>query len=288
MKKSQFEPLVIHTFETMTFPLPKHSHTYYELIYIFKGSGNHYINKIVIPYKTGDLFLISPDDEHYFEIKKLTKFCFIKFNDSYFQSNKHLSPDLLVSVSPLEIMRNALLKEMKLIFTEPCKTILRKTVENINEYDSMHDVFNSPIVFFQVLSLIGLIQEASARLNVRIDNGSPEKEDLISYVHQHIYEPDKTRINVIAGHFNISANYFSYYFKRNFETSYRNYLNDYKVRLIERRIRSGQMTMKQIAYEFGFTDESHLTNYFKKHKQVSPTGYKALPDPENQLHKSFT
>lgn len=276
MKKSQFEPLVIHTFETMTFPLPKHSHTYYELIYIFKGAGNHFVNKIVIPYKTGDLFLISPDDEHYFEIRKMTKFCFIKFNDSFFQSNKHLSPDLLVNTSPLEIMRNPLLKEMKLVFTEPCKSILRKTVENINDYDCMHDVAGSPIVFFQVLSLFGLIREASARLNVRIDHGAPAKEDLISYIHQHIYEPDKIRISIIAGHFNISANYFSYYFKRNFGMPYRDYLNDYKVRLIERRIKSGQMTLKQIAYEFGFTDESHLTNYFKKLRQVSPSSFKTL------------
>lgn len=276
MKKSQFEPLVIHTFETMTFPLPKHSHTYYELIYIVKGSGNHFINKIVIPYKTGDLFLISPDDEHYFEIRKMTKFCFIKFNDSFFQSNKHLYPDLLVNTSPLEIMRNPLLKEMKLVFTEPCKSILRKTVENINDYDCMHDVAGSPIVFFQVLSLFGLIREASAKLNLRIDHGAPAKEDLISYIHQHIYEPDKTRISVIAGHFNISSNYFSSYFKRNFGMPYRDYLNDYKLRLIERRIKSGQMTLKQITYEFGFTDESHFTNYFKKLKQISPSGFKTL------------
>lgn len=34
------------------------------------------------------------------------------------------------------------------------------------------------------------------------------------------------------------------------------------------------MTMKQIAYEFGFTDESHLTNYFKKLRNISPTDYK--------------
>lgn len=274
MKKAQFEPLVIEIMEATTYPLPKHSHTYYELIYILKGSGLHHLNHLVVPYKAGDLFLISPEDTHYFEVKHSSGFCFIKFNDGYFSRNKHLSPDMLVTTSPTEIMRNPLLKELKLVFTEPCKTILRKTVENLTAYNCLHDVSNSPIVFFQILSIFGLIKEASALLGVRLEGKDLVKEDLLSYVHQYIYEPERIRVQQIASHFNIAGNYFSAYFKRNFEMSYRDYVNDYKLKLIEKRIDSGQMTMKQIAYEFGFTDESHLTNYFKKLRNISPTDYK--------------
>ncbi|MCS3528975.1 AraC family transcriptional regulator [Chryseobacterium sp. JUb7] len=275
MKRKQFEPLEIDTFETSVFPFPKHSHTYYEMIYIFKGCGNHHINKIIVPYKAGDLYLISPDDEHFFDIKKSTKFCFIKFNDSYFENNKHLSPDRLTTASPAEIMRNSLLKEEKLIFDEPCKTILRKTVENITEYNDFHKVSDSPIIFFQVLSLFGLIREAAAKfLHVKVDHQTPKKDDLISYIHQNIYSPELIRISVISRHFNISETYFGAYFKRNFDVSYRKYITDYKLKLIERRIQSGQVTMKQIAYEFGFTDESHLTNYFKKQTNTNPSDFK--------------
>lgn len=275
MKRKQFEPLEIDTFETDVYPFPKHSHTYYEMIYIFKGCGNHHINKIIIPYKAGDFYLISPDDEHFFDVKKTTKFCFIKFNDSYFENNKHLSPDNLATASPSEIMRNHLLKEEKLIFDEPCKIILKKTVENIIDYNNFYKVSDSPIMFFQVLSLFGLIREASAKFfNVRVENGTPKKDDLASYIHQNIYRPELIRINNIANHFNISETYFGAYFKRNFDVSYRKYITDYKLKLIERRIQSRQMTMKQIAYEFGFTDESHLTNYFKKQTSISPTDFK--------------
>jgi AraC-like DNA-binding protein len=274
MKRKQFELLEVDTFEAVVYPFPRHSHTYYELVYIFKGLGNHLINKIIIPYKSGDLFLISPDDEHFFDIKKSTKFCFIKFNDGYFESNKHLVPDNLITASPTDIMRNSQLKEEKLIFDEPCKTILRKTIENIFDYDQFHKISDSPIVFFQILSIFGLIREASVKMNLRIDNGSPKKDDLITYIHQHIYIPEKIRIQTVSEHFNISKTYFSSYFKRNFDVSYRKYITDYKLKLIERRIQSGQMTMKQIAFEFGFTDESHLTNYFKKQMKINPSDYK--------------
>lgn len=277
MKRKQFEPLEIDTFETSVFPLPKHSHTYYELIYIFKGCGNHHINQIVIPYKTGDLYLVSPDDEHFFSIKKSTKFCFIKFNDSYFESNKHLAPDTITTASPIDIMRNSLLKEEKLIFDDPCRSILKKTVENIIDYNRFNKVSDSPIVFFQILALFGIIRESSAKfLKVSVGNSTHQKDDLISYIHKNIYYPELIRINSIADHFNISGTYFGAYFKRNFDVSYLQYITAYKLKLLQRRIQSSKATMKQIAYEFGFTDESHFTNYFKKQTKMSPMDFKQL------------
>lgn len=275
MKRKQFEPLELDCFEAEVYPFPNHSHTYYELIFIVKGAGNHHINKLVIPYKSGDLYLISPDDEHFFDIKKSTKFCFIKFNDSYFNFHKNLSPDDIFMASPFDIMRNPVFKEEKLNFDEPCKSILKKTVENIFEYHLYHKVSDSPIVFFQIMSLFGLIREVSMKnMKFNIDRKTPEKEDLITYIHKNIYNPEFIKMQVIAKHFSISPGYFSNYFKRNFEVNYRDYVKNYKLRLIERRILSGKMTMKQIAFEFGFTDESHLTNYFKKQMKINPSQYK--------------
>jgi len=271
MKKTQFEPLEIKVFEESEFHLPVHSHTYYEIVYIVKGAGIHLINTSCLPYKSGDLFVISPEDEHYFEIKKTTRFVMIKFTDSYFGSRRQLSPHLFLRTSPETIMRNKLLKEVRLILDEPCKTILRNTVENIVAYNCRKDVSASPIVYYQVLSIMGLIKEAVAKLDQRTDRGLDNKEAMISYINQHIYEPEKIQVKFIAGHFNIADNYFGAYFKRNFDLSYRDYINQYRTKLIEKRIVSGNQSLKQIAIEFGFTDESHLSNYFKNRSQTSPT-----------------
>jgi quercetin dioxygenase-like cupin family protein len=65
MKKlNQFESLLLDEFEEDKFHLPVHGHTYYELIYIVKGSGIHHLNQNLLGYKAGDLFALSPDDEH--------------------------------------------------------------------------------------------------------------------------------------------------------------------------------------------------------------------------------
>ncbi|WP_394368084.1 hypothetical protein [Flavobacterium panici] len=42
----------------------------------------------------------------------------------------------------------------------------------------------------------------------------------------------------------------------------------YKVNLIEHRIRFSDKRMNEIAYEFGFTDVSHLNKFFQKTKRI--------------------
>ena len=109
-------------------------------------------------------------------------------------------------------------------------------------------------------------------MEIRIDNGLPGNEEIITYLHHNIYKPEKIRINNLAAHFNISESYFSNYFKRNFDISLRDYISHYRLTLIEKRIETGRDTLKQIADEFGFIDESHLSHYYKRNKN-KPIGH---------------
>lgn len=277
MKKlNQFDTLVIDEFEEDKYHLPTHSHTYYEIIYIIKGNGIHQLNNNLLPYQSGDLFVISTDDEHYFDIKKRTRFFFIKFTDTYFNSNKKLSCDEFLLNTPENIMRDKSLKENVLKLDESCASILKNTIDNIRSYNCKANISTSPIAFYQILSIFGLIKESLQQQNIKITGSGIDNDQIISYIHQNIYKPKLVQIKTIADHFNISQSYFGTYFKRNFSISYRDYSNKLRVQLIEKRILNKQLSMKQIAYEFGFTDESHLSNYFKKQRNIKPSAVKKL------------
>jgi AraC-like DNA-binding protein len=92
-------------------------------------------------------------------------------------------------------------------------------------------------------------------------------------VHENIYERDKIAVKEVSNFFNISPTYFSNYFKRHFNISYQEYLDNYRISLIEKRLNIGGLKLKQIADEFGFTDSSHLSKSFKKIKGISPKEY---------------
>lgn len=271
MKKKQYDTLVIHDLEADTFHLPSHSHTYYELVYVLKGRGTHYLNNLVATYKPGDIFFISLEDEHRFEFATPSRMVFIKFTDQYFEALRSLSQDSF-KTTPEKMMRHKMLKEVKLKFDSSSKAILRRTIENIVDYNAKENASTSPTILYQIFSIFALIKEAAAKMEIRIDNGLPGKEEIITYLHHNIYKPEKIRINNLAAHFNISESYFSNYFKRNFDISLRDYIRHYRLTLIEKRIETGQDTLKQIADEFGFIDESHLSHYYKRNKN-HPIGH---------------
>lgn len=271
----QFEPLVIHDFEEKVFHMESHAHTYFEMGYIYKGSGIHYLNNSSIDYQTGDLFLIGPEDSHHFKIKKSTRFVFIKFTDAYFNLfSVPGKPDSL-NLEPTSLMRNKLLKEKKLQITYPQTAVLKNTIDSIISYSGTEqNIVSSQAIYHQIMSIIYLVKEALIKMDINPGLTSPGQELLISYVHDNIYKPANIQIKNIARVFNIAPNYFSAYFQRQYGMPYSKYVNDYKAALIEMRMQSKQFTLKQIADEFGFTDESHLSRFFKKHHQVSPGEYR--------------
>lgn len=276
MKKiNQFNTLLIEDIEQTALDAPpEHGHNFYEIVYIMSGEGVHFINKVGLSYRSGDLFLLSPEDEHYFQITHPTRFAIVRFTDHYFTQKRNLPGDQSLVSHPEELMRNRFLKERVLFFDTTCSTILRNTVENILSYKCKQDLSTSAIVFYQILTILGMVREEISRADARLTNEIPVKEHLLTYIHTHIYQPQRIQIKEIASHFNISPNYFSTFFKRNFGMTYLDYVHGYKLGLIEKRIASGQTNFKQIAVEFGFTDESHLTNFFKQKKKINPAAFR--------------
>jgi AraC-like DNA-binding protein len=65
-----------------------------------------------------------------------------------------------------------------------------------------------------------------------------------------------------------------FYFKRSFGVAYQEYLDSYRIKLIEKRLEIGGLKLKQIAQEFGFTDVSHLSKVFRKLTEASPCDYR--------------
>ena len=270
----QFEPFILSDFELDEYPLPRHNHTYYEIIYIYRGSGKHCLNNNNFNYQAGDLFLLTPEDNHYFVIEQRTRFVFLKFTDSFFYNQRYTSPGFFDrEVEP--VMRNKFLQEIKPELTESDKIFLKSIIDNITAINTPSADETAAIVFYQLLSIIEMVKNALVKHDYNPQHSlHKSNEQLLTFIHQNIYTPELIQIKTIAENFNISPAYFGAYFKRNFGISYREYLNHYRINLIERRLINSSLTLKEIASEFGLVDESHLSRYFKNQKKLSPRAFK--------------
>ncbi len=273
LKLKQFNSLIIQELVGELIPKEYHSQNYYELVYIFEGSGIHLLNQLSTSYSAGDLFIVSQEDTHFFEQLTATKIIVIKFTDSYFSQNKYQTFQNESGFHPESIMNNKSLKEMKLHFSDEVKILMKSTIKNILDYSKINEITNSPVLFYQILSVFGMIKETMDKMYYNLNDNLPDKEFLTAYIHQNIYDPEKIKVDFIAEHFNISATYFSSYFKRKFAMSYRNYIDQYRMKLIDQRLISARKSMKEIADEFGFNDGSHFSHYYKNKKGFSPSFY---------------
>lgn len=270
---NQFQPLAIENIEEESFSCAHHAHTYYEMIYIHFGKGTHNFNNQLVEYTEGDLFLVSPGDEHSFKIKTKTYFTYIKFTESYFESKKHLSPDIFNLGTPEVLMKLNYFKEIQLNFKGLYKEILKEIIKNLITFNKLKNINDSPTVYFQLLSIFGLIDEVLKQENIHLD--SSRNRDLITYIHENIYERENLKIKNIARIFNISSTYFSNYFNKSYNISYQKYIDNYRATLIKKRLDFQNYSKIKIVEEFGFTDTSHLAKFFKKVTGITMKQYLA-------------
>jgi AraC-like DNA-binding protein len=262
-------PFETGVIESDRYTATEHKNTYFELVFILEGKGVQVINRHKLPYSPDKLFLIFPQDTHGFEIEDKTRFFFLRFNESYlktqpkewlqkmeyiFYNHNHL---------PGCILKNA---EDKPLIRALSEALLMEQQRNgAARQEVIQQLLN--VIITISASNISLQQSAAPYI-------SSLPVSVVGYVHQNIYTPEALRIEKLAGHFNMSPGYMSDYFKRQTGESLQNYINAYRMQLIESRLLHTTSRLNEIASDFGLTDLSHLNKLFKKYKGMGPAEFR--------------
>ncbi|RPE07935.1 AraC family transcriptional regulator [Chitinophaga lutea] len=283
-----FKPFEIEHFEVDSCPCKIHKHTFFEITYILKGEGTYYINGNKFSFKANDLFLIMPDTEHYTRLKMTSGFLFIRFNNIYLQAQQASGrqySDLGEWIQKLEyILENGHPLRGPVNLHDGDQPLVQAVCEAILQGQHAQQVLQKELTQQLINTLITVVARNVALFNLQPEGQPQAGRDILHYIHQHIYEPEKLKAENIAAHFNISLNYVSEYFKKHAQGGMQQYIINYKLSLIEIRLRHSDMRLNEIAGEFGFTDESHFTKTFKKHKGVSPSAYRKGLEKETPVN----
>lgn len=254
-------------------PRGRHAHTFFELIYIVSGKGTQFINELEMPYRQGDLFLVAPNDDHLFKIGTTSQFFFTRFNNVFIQTSKK-DEELLRQLEL--ILQNARNKPECILQSETDKRYVTGLMEMLIAEHLDKGLYHTELIRQLVNTLLVIIaRNISKDFPATVsENGEDKMMDILQYIQANIYYPEKLRIDTISQALNISEHYIGRYFKKQTGETIQEYIGSYKMKLIENRLLHSNMRMKEIADEFGFTDKSHLTTTFKKHKGINPTDFK--------------
>lgn len=263
-------------------PKKEHQHSFFELVYIVSGTGTQRINKNQFEYHKGHLFLITPQDSHSFDIKTTTGFFFIRFNDIYIRGQQHDRKAKNDWLQQMEyILQHASHQPGCLLCNHGDIPLVKTLVESIIREQVNREAHYTELIKQLVNTILTIVARNMTMMptvtTCKMAEVSNEPVvDMIRYIQENIYEPEKLRTDKISDHFNIAQGYLGRYFKKHTGESLQQYISSYKLKLVETRLQHSDMRINEIVRELGFTDESHLNRLFKKHNGINPSSFRKL------------
>jgi len=244
---------------------------FFELFYVLSGRGAHIVNGNKVQFNEKELFLLTPNDLHSFEVDEFCEFLVIRFTQHYVAEFQWKSIDqmecVLFHASHLSesILKNPEDSEAVASLMQYLLQILQR--DDLYKEDLIRHLVNAVIVIAaRNLSII--------RPQRMLENVDEKILEIIDYIQVHIHKPDMLKLEVIADKFRVSKTYIGAYFRRQAGESLQQYISAYRIRLIEHRLRFSAKRITEIAEEFGFADESHVNKFFMRHTGVRLKSYR--------------
>ena len=274
VKQQLYEPYSISVETLNDFPRRVRQNAFFELVYILSGTGKHSINDSRMPYQPGEMYFLGPEDKHCFGIETTTTFFFLRFNDIFIKSSGLVKDN----IQRLEfILQNANQRPGPVVRNETDRPLVHAMVEGILREQVNRNTCWEKLILGMVNTLIVLVARNIEMFMPEEFNKDYKEEkalDIIQYIHGNIYDPEKLKAENISGQFGISLTYLGRYFKKQTGKTMQDYVASYRLKLVENRLLHSAMRISEIVDELGFSDESHLNKFFRKHKGVNPTDYR--------------
>ncbi|TDW96168.1 AraC family transcriptional regulator [Dinghuibacter silviterrae] len=270
-----YKPFEIEYLEIETCPVNEHRHTFFELIYTFFGKGVQHVNQQTLNYYPDNMFLLFPQDVQHFICTEKTGFLFIRFNEVYLTSQKPRDDrgGLGDWAAKMEyIFHNTPHLPGCILREQADKPLVRALLEAIRRESAEDRSLHREVLQQLINTLLTIVARNISLLGQEERQG--RGQDLVGYIHQHIYDPERLKAGALAAHFHISLNYISEYFKKQTGESLQQYITRYKLKLVETRLQYSDLRINEIVSELGFTDESHLNRLFKKYRGMSPSAFR--------------
>jgi len=255
----------------------EHTHEFIELVYIWSGSGHHFVNGTNYFVTRGDLIFMMVGDSHrHYSNQPIGIFnCYI---DPDFFVNELLDNEGMQNMLVLEHMKERAevhrlpphisFNELKDI--EDIETILGLIKE---ETETKAEGYKIAIKIYMNTLLTKIFRTRMKQLST----GGPDVYGKISpEIFDYIKENYHSKINLyeIAKEYYYTPNYFSKIFKEYCGKSFTQYVNELRVNEAMRLLAADACSIEHISGEVGYKDKTQFYKIFKTQTGLTPMQYR--------------
>lgn len=247
-----------------------HRHTYYEIIWVQSGEGNHMIDFRNYPFKGPCLFLLHPQHVHTMEKRTPTKGGVVKFSPSYFPAGDADQRSLIkygvfddIDVMPVIQMDREQEKDIKKIFQD-----MFAVYQERPSFSS--EILASYLTIF-ILKIYAIKKN-------RIPAGSFHDPDFTRFrqfqqlLHDHFRQHHDARF--YAASLNVSSKTLTHCTQKFAGRPPSELIRDRLLLEARRLLHHSGLSVKEIAHETGFEDSSYFIRFFTRNTQMSPKRFR--------------
>lgn len=281
MNENRITPLVVKQIVSIDESLVIQSKAELTLVYMLEGKGKVYFDSQDIPFQKGKLFLIPFDIQYIFKSEKESKYLVVECPQSFITQIR-LESDRIETCDnmyKLTYITHNFHTKVGCVFHIEEDGILAAQLLYTIEREYLNPVQDYLIIRQCMAIILNLVARNLTQNDFSHNEENKKKQDvmkLITYVQKNISNRKELSIESLSKEFGIAKSYIGEYFKKQAGVSLQDYMLDYKLKLVEIRLKYSTMRLKEIAFELDFNDESHLSKTFKKFRGISPSKYRLL------------
>lgn len=236
-----------------------HAHEYNEVIVFTTGNGNHNINFKNHKIQKNSIHLLVAKDIHWLERSMDSSGFSIVYKDQFLYKLQMMNPEIDFQ----HILRYSRVINLNEEEAQSFCFIFKEMLEN--EKQSAY-----------LLQIIGAFITKTATLNHPEPAATKIYDPLIAKVLALIEEHYKSKktVSEYATLLNITSRTLQNRLKKVSGLTLNDLQNERILKEAKRLLCISEMNIGEIAFELGFNETSHFTNWFKKHTNCLPTRYK--------------
>ncbi|MDV3462904.1 AraC family transcriptional regulator [Elizabethkingia miricola] len=255
--------------EDLYIPKIPHKHSFFQILYVSRGAGIHYVDFQEWEIEDGTIFFLSPGQVHDLRFtSKNPEGIMINFNEDFF--NDFLSQkDFINSLSVFS-------KSGKYGFrkVDSCKSELESTIAKILKvikYDSLYKKQFIQTLVLEIVLMIAMKTKDENPENEIISNNYllVKFEKLLEKYFMEAHHP-----KFYAAHLSVTPNYLNTVCKKLTGKTAGEIIRNRIVLEAKRFLVNSEYTISQIAYELYFEDNSYFTKFFKANTGISPAEFR--------------
>lgn len=231
--------------------MPKETKSPFNRLYfVFDGEG--YLlddEKCRIPLKKGCIYLIPINTSYHYRCDEYMEKFYIHFQLEYLPGHDLFSFNKTCTWLPMDAI----------------------DVESMMELAKGCDITDHMLFKSRLLELLSQFSK-NTEINYNQIYKYIRYSPIFEYVENHCYIT--LDLNEISNVFNMNPNTLRINFKKDMDITLKKYIDLKILEKVQNQLIYSNLTLKEIAYQFRFSDEFYLSRFFKKHTGISPKQYK--------------